>query len=159
MQVRRVWRENTGSKALWLCAMQISVNMAFHLLLMHCYTATPWKETVWQLWKLMTHLLFFFLVVSENKGAREDGEVFPPLGGVMLGTDSVFRPVLPATVSCSAALLSSLGWDVPEPMGLLLEGVFVWAQEPGAFGARGAISQSSAAKISGFVAANNLRSC
>lgn len=44
----------------------------------------------------MTHLLFFFLVVSENKGAREDGEVFPPLGGVMLGTDSVFRPVLPA---------------------------------------------------------------
>ena len=38
-------------------------------------------------------------------------------------------------------------------MGLLLEGVFVWAQEPGAFGARGAISQSSAAKISGFVAA------
>jgi len=57
----------------------------------------------------MTHLLFFFLVVSENKGAREDGEVFPPLGGVMLGTDSVFRPVLPATVSCSAALLSSLG--------------------------------------------------
>lgn len=59
-------------------------------------------------------LAFFFLlcignIVSENKGAREDGEVFPPLGGVMLGTDSVFRPVLPATVSCSAALLSSLG--------------------------------------------------
>lgn len=32
--------ENRGSKALWLRTMQISVNMAFHLLLMHCYTAT-----------------------------------------------------------------------------------------------------------------------
>lgn len=44
-------------------------------------------------------------------------------------------------------------------MGLLLEGDFVWVQVPDAFGARGAIFQSSAAKISGFVAANNLLSC
>lgn len=50
--------------------------------------------------------------ISENTRRnllREAAQVFFPHRGVILDTDSVFRPLLPATVSCSAALLSSLG--------------------------------------------------
>lgn len=79
MQVRRVRRENRGSRAMWLCTMQISVNMAFHLLLMHCYTATHWKETV-TTGKTDDPLAYFSICIGSIASAETSAKMNPLRG-------------------------------------------------------------------------------
>lgn len=61
---------------MWLCTMQISVNMAFHLLLMHCYTATHWKETV-TTGKTDDPLAYFSICIGSIASAETSAKINP----------------------------------------------------------------------------------